>query len=379
VKTLQIILKEIKRNIRDYKANTMMVLFPIVLIIILGAAFSGIFKGGMDLGGMSVLYTIDAEDSDPVFESAFNSFRQHLSGEMGLVFEETTDFDKGLRDIEDNKYAAYLHITGDPLRIDMYKNKTRSVTSGIVENAVAAFIDSYVTINVAARNNPAVLSELQADDADYVRIRSLDRKRQPGATDYYAIAMLTLILLYSSQTGFWGIRSEIEGRTAARILCAPVYKYQYLTGKILGSIFVTIVQGFIVLMFSKLVLKAYWGEDLLTVAVLVITYSVMAVSLGAALAFVLRSGEAANGLLNTIIPILVFLGGGYVPVYVMGDSFSKLSVISPVRWINSALLNLIYDGNYSDVPISIAINLGLSVLFISVAVLLSGKGRKAYA
>ncbi|MFY9568648.1 MAG: ABC transporter permease, partial [Acetivibrionales bacterium] len=155
--------------------------------------------------------------------------------------------------------------------------------------------------------------------------------------------------------------------------------YQYLTGKILGSIFVTIVQGFIVLMFSKLVLKAYWGEDLLTVAVLVITYSVMAVSLGAALAFVLRSGEAANGLLNTIIPILVFLGGGYVPVYVMGDSFSKLSVISPVRWINSALLNLIYDGNYSDVPISIAINLGLSVLFISVAVLLSGKGRKAYA
>ena len=66
-------------------------------------------------------------------------------------------------------------------------------------------------------------------------------------------------------------------------------------------------------------------------------------------------------------------------MYVMGDSFSKLSVISPVRWINSALLNLIYDGNYSDVPISIAINLGLSVLFISVAVLLSGKGRKAYA
>ena len=107
MKTLQIILKEIKRNIRDYKANTMMVLFPIVLIIILGAAFSGIFKGGMDLGGMSILYTIDAEDSDPVFESAFNSFRQHLSGEMGLVFEETTDFDKGLRDIEDNKYAAY--------------------------------------------------------------------------------------------------------------------------------------------------------------------------------------------------------------------------------------------------------------------------------
>ena len=51
MKTLQIILKEIKRNIRDYKANTMMVLFPIVLIIILGAAFSGIFKGVWILAG----------------------------------------------------------------------------------------------------------------------------------------------------------------------------------------------------------------------------------------------------------------------------------------------------------------------------------------
>lgn len=377
----RIISKEIKQRFRDYKTNILMVLFPMVLIIILGAAFSSVFENGsIDTGDISVLYTIDIEGGDPVFENAFSTFRQYMSDEMGIQFEETSDFEKGISEIEDRRFTAYLHITGQPLRIDMYRNENSGFRSGIVENAVASFLDSYTAINVVARSNPAVLSEIQQPgDTSRVRVTALDRKKQPGSTDYYAVTMLTLILMYASLTGFWCIRSEVDEKTVPRVLCAPVRRYQYLTGKILGNIFVTIIQGFVVLLFSRLVLKANWGEDLFMVSVLIITYSVMTVSLGAALAFIFRSAELASGLLNALIPVFVFLGGGYMPIYALGDTISRISVISPVRWINTGLLDLIYEGSYFDAYISVAVNLGFSVLFISVAAHLSGKRRNGYA
>jgi hypothetical protein len=67
-----------------------------------------------------------------------------------------------------------------------------------------------------------------------------------------------------------------------------------------------------------------------------------------------------------------------VPLSVLGDQISKVSVISPVRWINMGLINIIYEGAYTEAYISIAVNLGLSVLFIFAAALLSGR-RNAYA
>ena len=380
---LNIIYKELKQCLRDFKTNILMVIFPIVLIVILGAAFSGVFENSIDIEDVNVLYTIDIEGGDPVFENAFSTFCEYMSDETGMQFEETADVEKGISEIENHRYTAYLHITGDPPRIDMYRNKNSGFESGIVENAVASFLESYAAINVIVRNDPAALSKIQQPDSavnsGYVRVTAIDRKKQPGSTDYYAVTMLTLILLYSSLTGFWSIRSEADAKTGARVLCAPVQKYQYLTGKILGSISVTIVQAFVVLLFSKLVLKANWGEDLLTVAVLIITYAIMTVSLGAALAFIFRTAEVASGLLNTIIPVFVFLGGGYVPLSMLGDQISKVSVISPVRWINMALINIIYEGTYSAAYISLAVNLGLSILFISVAAWLSGRRKNAYA
>ncbi len=382
MKVLLIILKEIKHNIRNYKANAMMILFPIILIIILGAAFSGTFDSTIKLGEINVLYTIDenVNTADPMFEKAFNSFRDGMNKEHDIKFEETEDINVGMAGIENKQYDAYFHITGDPVRADMYKNESSGFKTGIVENAMGSFLDTYVTMSVIARNNPAALTAQQSPDSGgYVKISSIDRKRQPGSTDYYAITMLTLFLLYATLTGFWGVRSEIEEKTAARILCSPTTNYQLLAGKVLGGITVTILQALVVILFSGLILKADWGEDLFTVALLVISYSIMAVSIGVALAYMIRNGEAASGILNSVIPVLVFLGGGYVPLETMNANLSTIASISPVKWINSALLNVIYDGNYSSVAVSVCINLGMAVLFIVFSVVFSKRGNRAYA
>jgi ABC-2 type transport system permease protein len=63
----------------------------------------------------------------------------------------------------------------------------------------------------------------------------------------------------------------------------------------------------------------------------------------------------------------------------MGSVFMAISNISPVKWINSALFRVIYDNDYSQVAISMGINLGIAAVFICIAVVFSRRGNRKYA
>lgn len=379
MRVLRIIVKEFKQNVRDYKSNALMVLLPIVLITILGAAFSGLFNNTVSMGDEKVLYKIDVAENVQ-FAATFENFFKMLNEETGIVFEKAEDVEAAKADTENHEYSALVYITENPLQINLYKNERAGFVTTMMENSLNTFIKTYDAMTAIAVNNPSALGMVQDHEhKEYVRIRSLDPKRQPGSTDYYAITMLTLIMLYSSLTGFWGIRSEIEQKTAPRVLSSPVHSLELLTGKVIGGISITIVQGLTVLLFSKLVLNAYWGQDMLPVAVLILTYAFMTVSIGVALAFLIRSGDAASGILNTMIPVLVFLGGGYVPLSVMNGFIVKLTQISPVYWINTALFKIIYERDFSGMPASIAVNLGVAILSIIISAIFSKRGKLAYA
>lgn len=358
-----------------------MVLFPIVLIIILGAAFSTQFNQTIKLGEIRVLYTENINGSNHYLTDYFKGFREDLTSKLGVTFDKTNDINAGIESIKGHKYSGYVYISDDQQEIKLYTNKVNSGYNPIImESALNSFISTYKAMAAIAANKPAAIAASQVKShEDFVSLKSLDKKRQPGSLDYYALTMMTMILLYASMTGFWSVRSEMENTTAGRVLCAPVKRYEFLTGKVLGCIMVTLAQALAVVLFSGFVLKANWGEDPLSVALLLFTYSIMSVSMGVALAYLFRNGNAANGILNTFIPIFVFLGGGYVPLDVMGRTFDGISSISPVKWANSALLKIIYDRDYSALATSAAINLAIAAAFILISALFSRKGTGKYA
>lgn len=378
--TARIVLKEFKINIRNFKANTMMVLFPIFLIIILGAAFSQSFDRTIKLGDVRVLYTENIDTNNHNLTDAFQKFRDDLTNRFGLVFEKAKDVNTGMESIQGYVYTGYVYVSDNPQEIKLYSNnKYGDYKSVILESALRSFTDTCKAMASISVINPSAFTlPAMQEQGDYVDLQSLDKKRQPGSLDYYTITMMTMILLYASMTGFWSVRSDMEEMTAGRILCAPVQRHEFLTGKVLGCIMVTMVQGLVVVLFSKFILKAYWGHDPLPVALLLVSYSIMSVSLGVGLAYLFRN-DAANAILNTVIPIFVFLGGGYVPLDVMGPTFAGVSNLSPVKWANTGLFKVVYDGDYSQMAISVVINLTIAAAFILISALFSRKGTGKYA
>lgn len=377
---LRILVKEFKIAARDYKANMLMILLPIILIVILGAAFSNVFEMEYSFDEAVVLYTEAGSEGEEPFIEAFKSFREQIAKDTGINFEEAESLEHGIESVSEYKYAAYIYADNDQKEIRLYKNERKAFYANLVESALNSFADTYGAMYAIAVNNPSALGEIQEEPTEeHIVISSLDSKKKPGSTDYYAVTMMTLILMYASFTGGFSVKGDIEQMTASRIIASPVRKYELLTGKVLGCLFITVLQALVVILFSKIILKANWGEDMATIAILLFTYSIMTVSLGVGTAYLFRKSEAVQGLINTIIPIMVFLGGGYVPISVMGPAFEKLKFVSPVYWNNDAIFNLIYGGNYSKVAISIAINLSVAAVFIAIAALFSGKGAGKYA
>lgn len=361
---IRIFNKEIKHNMRETKGNVMMVLFPIVLIIILGMALSGAFSNSVTLNDVKVLYTNQAGTE---LTQAFESFVKH-GEEMGISFEQTQNVQEGMDSIKDVKYSCYVLIKENPREIKLYKNDRYNFEANFVETILFTFVERYNVVSEISRENPSVLGKIMTDtDMSFVTTRSLDKERQPTSTDYYAVTMLTMILMYSSLTGFWSIKNEQNLKTGNRILSSPVRKHEILIGKVFGSIFVTILQALVVIAFSKFVLKTYWGDNIGIVLLIVITEAVMAVSLGTGIAFAVESQTASTGILNTVIPIVVFLGGGYIPFNIFRGVLLKLSAVSPIRWINQAIFRVIYNNDLSLVPVAVLINLVIAAVFIITA------------
>ncbi len=355
--------KELKHNTRNLKGMILMVLFPIILIVVLGTALSGMFDRSSEFKDIRVLYK---DPGDKPLSQAFAEFRKHGT-EMGITFTKTESSEQGVENIKNRRYTCFVNVSDEGL--ELTKTDWSALKANLVEAVLKTFVERYKTVAVVAQVNPQAVPQMikNSQAGDFVQVSSLGEKPRPRAMDYYAITMLTLITLYSSLTGVYAIRNEKTLKTAGRLLCAPVGRYELLLGKALGALFITLIQVLVVLLFSKYLLKTYWGEHLGTIFLLVSAEVVMAVSLGIGVAFLLRSEAAISGVLNMVIPILVFFGGGYIPL----DGFNKTVLLianaSPLRWINTTLMAVIYANDFSSVAAAIGFNLGLGAVFLSIA------------
>jgi ABC-2 type transport system permease protein len=218
----RIVFKEFTQDIRDWRSNALMILFPILLISVLGAALGGVFSGSLALEA-DALYTVEG---DGPIARAFQAFTARTAG-MGVRFTETSDREQGMGSVKDLTHACYLVISDD--RITLYKNARFGLEADFVRSFVQGFLRQYAAARAIGLVDPAALLRVTWDSGrSYVEETSLVGERQPRSTDYYAVTLLTLVIMYASVIGMGGIKEEQKLRTLNRVLSAPVRRWQPL-------------------------------------------------------------------------------------------------------------------------------------------------------
>ncbi|MED5016260.1 ABC transporter permease [Paenibacillus chibensis] len=355
--------KEMRHDFRDVKTLVFLLAFPILLMLILGFALTNAFSSNATIEDVKVLVH---NTSTGQLSKAYTAFAEE-AGKTGIVFEDVKTGMDGREEVEQNRYTDYLEISDGG--IHLYGSSRSTIESNIVQGMMSSFADRYNAAAAVAKQDPAKVATLLATSGQegYIQDSSINAERQPGAIDYYAIAMTVMIGLWGAMSGGSLIRYEIVRGTSARLAAAPVRKSEIFIGKVLGSVVINMLCVLVIVLFSKYVFKAYWGSHLLPVFIVLLTEVVMSISLGLAISYMMK-GEPSGGIVMIIVQLASFLGGAYFPLgNDSGGFLGSVSSLSPIRWANQALTGIIYNHSMSSAWTAMTLNIGLAVLFLAVA------------
>jgi len=365
---LHIAWKEIKHDFRDIRTLVFMILFPIILMLVLGTALTGAFEGGdfdksLELDDMNILYD-NANDnmSQPLEE--FTSEAE----ESGLYFKPIYNKSNGQKQVEEGKVDAYVSIDKD--NVELYLNDRNSIKGNIIQGTLASFVDKYnlisEVITVAPEKAEAALT--QTPKHDYIDEKSILPDENPGSMDYYAIVMTTMIALYAAISACHLIIHERSRNTANRLMVAPIHKRDIFIGKVLGSVVINMVCIIAVVAFSRFVFDANWGDNWGIVFLILLTEVILAISFGLGVSFLFKSTSGPAPIIIIIIQIVSFFGGAYFPVDEAKGFMKILTNLSPLTLENNALFQMIYANDFSYVIPAVGMNIGVAALFLLITI-----------
>ena len=101
---------------------------------------------------------------------------------------------------------------------------------------------------------------------------------------------------------------------------------------------------------------------------------VISLSLALLLCVWVRNQRMISSVLTVVIPIAAFLGGSYIPLSVFQSSLlDKLSMFSPIHWMNKAMFQLIFDVPNSQVYQVLFLNVILCTLCLVISTIMIKK------
>ncbi|MBN2852078.1 MAG: ABC transporter permease [Clostridia bacterium] len=350
-----------------------MIVFPIVLIWLLGNAFSGIMNdSGSSVMHASMIYTLE-DDSE-----ASKSFKTYMVDAKTdtFTFYEQKDREKALDGIRKNTYDAYVIVSEN--QIEIYKNSVYNFNGSMAELIISSFVDRYNMTLEVLNIDPMSMANQNNTVTGFTKVIPVNKTREPGSMDYYGVTITSMFIFYGLIFISTYIIGDQRQKTRDRVLIAKVNTATYQWGIITGNVVILLLQMLLLIFLGIFVFNTYWGDHLLVPVLILTGELIMVSSFGALLGILIKSESVVAGISQLVIPIFVFLGDGYTPLPSSGI-FGIIKQFSPIYWVNHSIFNAIYLNDYHNACISITISLSVALLCTLVIIMKQKNRRKVHA
>ena len=337
-------------------------IFPVILILIFGAIFSG-------SGTSAVNVYVQNQDTGPFASPQMNIAQQFLnalnsSGTIKITMVPNSEnFSKYLAAhsasdgiiIPENFSANYL--AGHPVNVTVYGNPTSS-TSGIVSGTVNGVIN-YFNLNYYKQNATPIISITQ----------TTVNTHQTKYIDFLVPGLIGFAILVSPMFSLVNISSEYKKtKIFKQLSLTPLTKMEWLTSKVMWYIVLTVVQ-----------LPTYgWRGNLccfgahITLTVWLIPFLILGPMLFAALGMlvgtVTKNPETAGVIGNIVTFPMMFLSGTFFPISIMPQYLQNIAHVLPLFYIIEGLNNVMVYGNYTGAIIDLAVVAVITAVIFVLAV-----------
>lgn len=364
---------ELRRFLRDRSNIFFVFIFPLLLVVVIGAQFGSGSSGGRvgiagETGQLSAAITAElASGQTTVATGDWDDIVTEVSRGRTTV---------GLR-IPDGANAAFA--AGEPVELEMLPSSqsaavaVQQVVRAAVEKVqldqaqVTALVSRGVTEEAAGTALAAARTHVTAPT---VRVEDVDRLAQEfSGLGQFDLGASSMVLLFTFLSSLAGAATLIQARrqgVIARSLAAPVSNTQVLLGQVGGRFTIALFQAGYIAVATGVLFGVNWGDPWLTALVLIIF---SAVSAGAAMVLgaVMDNEGAASGLGVGLGLVLAGLGGGMMPLDFFSDTMRTVSKVTPHAWASEAFAEIQrHDGSLVDILPQLGVLSAMAVVALGV-------------
>lgn len=394
-------LKDLKLAFRDKAAITFMLLAPFLLTLGLGLV-SGGFSGGSASGIEQIPLLVVNQDEGELGAALVELLTSPDLSELLLATVMEDEVSARTAIDADQAAAAVIippgftdSIIPPPgqttaavvVPIEVYKNPTRPVGSGVIQSIVDDFISRVETgrISVEVTLEQMLVSGLASPDGVQALVEDLtaqqaDIQDRPAAITlstskageppptfnvmaYMAPGMALMFLMFTASNGGRSILAEQARGTLPRLLVSPTTGAQVMIGKVFGIFLTGVLQMLILVVASSLLFRIQWGNPL-GVLVLILLAVFGATGWGMLITALARTPNQVSSIGTALMLTFGILGGSFFQTDFLPVWYQWLSRITPNAWGMDGFTILAMGGDITDLGGTL---LGLAVMGILLA------------
>ncbi len=333
--------------------------FPVILILIFGAIFSG---------GSSGTITVIAQNQDTGFAAPnqnINLSTQYLEAinSTGTLQVITIDSSLNLTDyISKNSIENSIvipanftadYITHQPVNITVYTNPSGS-TGGTVLGIVGAINNQF---NLQAFNGSTIIAITQKTVG-----------AQEGYIDFLVPGLIGFAILVNPMFSLVEISSNYKkNKLFKQLSLTPLRKMEWLLAKIMWYI---VLSSASFLLMAGVGIFAFGAHITLTVWLIpfLILGPLLFASLGMLVGTITKNPETAGVIGNVVTFPMMFLSGTFFPIAFMPQYLQTFAHVLPLFYVVEGLNNVMVYENYLGAVVDIAVIAVIAVIIFVLAV-----------
>jgi linearmycin/streptolysin S transport system permease protein len=164
-----------------------------------------------------------------------------------------------------------------------------------------------------------------------------------GQFDEGAWTELLLFLFLIALTGATALIETRRLGLSRRMLATPTFPGTVIAGEALGRVLIALIQALVIILGSALLFGVHWGQPA-GVAAVVILFALVGAGAGIFLGTLFRTEQQAIGISLLLGMGLAALGGLMVPLEIFSPAMKRIAHITPQAWGNDAFAKLVGHG-----------------------------------
>jgi ABC-2 type transport system permease protein len=370
---------ELLRLFRDRSNLFFVFLFPLLLVVLIGAGFGGGFETRVGLVGA---------EEDP----SAGSLREAIDELDGFAAVAVASADELEDAVARGRLMAGVVVPvgynaslrqGQPVdlvyvgRPDASALSVRTVVEAVVADQAATASAGRIASQTLGED-PAEMVALASDlrsqlPAVTVRTREVggdELAREFAGLGQFDLGASSQLFLFTFLTALTGAASLIQTRElgiARRMLSTATPARVVVWGQAAGRIGVAMLQAGYIVLATWLLFRVDWGDPLATSAVIVL-FCLVAGGAGMLVGATFRNDSQAGGVGIGLGLGLAALGGSMVPLEIFPPVLRTIAHVTPHAWANEAMAEIVRrDGGITDVSQELAVLAGFAVVLLVLA------------